>query len=226
MRDERNVYGTFKFFVKYRLGQQFRWRVFWFNLSGKLFAGYWHSKRSQIGPNIVDICSELWGKVSHFRIGYSFAAIFFGKFPMIEFYAWLYCMPIRLVTNIEKRFMGNATGCAEKSFGLIFWQEKSWYPGKSADGYKIWQNAVGGNFQHILHICLSKRTLLSSQKNVSNLSSVTRKWILKFCIVRGKKQICSHTVFLLSVNTSLETRENSALVVVHGWIGCLTMFAK
>ena len=126
MRDERNVYGTFKFFVKYRLGQQFRWREFWFNLSGKLFAGYWHSKRSQIGPNIVDICSELWGKVSHFRIGYSFAAIFFGKFPMIEFYAWLYCMPIRLVTNIEKRFMGNATACAEKSFGLISWQVGWW----------------------------------------------------------------------------------------------------
>ena len=223
MRDERNVYGTFKFFVKYRLGQQFRWRVFWFNLSGKLFAGYWHSKRSQIGPNIVDICSELWGKVSNFRIGYSFAAIFFGKFPMIEFYAWLYCMPIRLVTNIEKRFMGNATACAEKSFGLISWQEKSWYPGKSADGYK---NAVGGNFQQILHICLSKRTLLSSQKNISNLFIVTKNWILKSHIVRGKKQICSNTVFPLSVDISLETRENSALVVVHGWIGCLTMFAK
>ena len=194
MRDERNVYGTFKFFVKYRLGQQFRWRVFWFNLSGKLFAGYWHSKRSQIGPNIVDICSELWGKVSKFRIGYSFAAIFFGKFPMIEFYAWLYCMPIRLVTNIEKRFMGNATGCAEKSFGLISWQEKSWYPGKSADGYKIWQKRSGGNFQHILYICLSKRTLLSSQKNISNLSTVTRKWILKFCRVRGKNKFV-HTLY-------------------------------
>ena len=126
MRDERNVYGKFKFFLKYRLGQQFRWRVFWFNLSGKLFAGYWHSKRSQIGPNIVDICSELWGKVSLFRIGYSFAAIFFGKFPMIEFYAWLYCMLIHLVTNIEKRFMGNKTGCAEKSFGLISWQVSWW----------------------------------------------------------------------------------------------------
>ena len=142
MRDERNVYGIFKFFVKYRLGQQFRWREFWFNLSGKLFAGYWHSKRSQIGPNIVDICSELWGKVSKFRIGYSFAAIFFGKFPMIEFYAWLYCMPIRLVTNIEKRFI-LASRLMVTKFG---------------------KNAVGGNFQHILHICLSKRTLLSSQK--------------------------------------------------------------
>ena len=43
-----------------------------------------------------------------------------------------------------------------------------------------------GNFQHILYICLSKQTLLSSQKNISNLSSVTRKWTLKFCWVRGK----------------------------------------
>ena len=167
MRDERNVYGTFKFFVKYRLGQQFRWRVFWFNLSGKLFAGYWHSKRSQIGPNIVDICSELWGKVSKFRIGYSFAAIFFGKFPMIEFYAWLYCMPIRLVTNIEKRFMGNATGCAEKSFGLIFWQEKSWYPGKSADGYKIWQKRSRGEFPaHFTHLFVQADTFVKSEKHL------------------------------------------------------------
>ena len=155
MRDEKNVYGTFKFFVKYRLGQQFRWRVFWFNLSGKLFAGYWHSKRSQIGPNIVDICSELWGKVSHFRIGYSFAAIFFGKFPMIEFYAWLYCMPIRLVTNIEKRFMGNATACAEKSFGLISWQV-GWWLQKLAKHRGI--SSTFYTFYKARHFCQVRKT--------------------------------------------------------------------
>ena len=156
MRDERNVYGTFKFFVKYRLGQQFRWRVFWFNLSGKLFAGYWHSKRSQIGPNIVDICSELWGKVSHFRMGYSFAAIFFRKFQWLNFMHGSIACP-SIWWQILRRDLWETRQPAQKN-------HLAWYPGKSADGYKSWQNTE--EFPaHFIHF-IKPDTFVKSEKHL------------------------------------------------------------
>ena len=96
------------------------------------------------------------GESFTFSNGIFFCCHFLQEISMIEFYAWLYCMPIHLVTNIEKRFMRNATGCAEKSFG--------WYPGKSADGYKSWQNTE--EFPaHFIHF-IKPDTFVKSEKHI------------------------------------------------------------
>ena len=155
MRDERNVYGTFKFFVKYRLGQQFRWRVFWFNLSGKLFAGYRHSKRSQIEPNIVDICSELWGKVSHFRIGYSFAAIFFRKFQWLNFMHGSIACPSIWWQILRRDLWETRQPAQKKSFGLISWQV-GWWLQKLAKHRGI--SSTFYTFYKARHFCQVRKT--------------------------------------------------------------------
>ena len=95
------------------------------------------------------------GESFTFSNGIFFCCHFLQEISMIEFYAWLYCTPIHLVTNIEKGFMRNATGCAEKSFGLISWQV-GWWLQKLAKHRGI--SSTFYTFYKARHFCQVRKT--------------------------------------------------------------------